>query len=114
MKRMAEYSNWEKIAQSAIFGYNKTKRSTKATKVERLRRFQPVFWACNFLKSLCISTSPDVVRDGWVLSAALKAKSKALIDSCVFAERISSRRTRSSSDPISRQFLTQARSSLSE
>ena len=58
----------------------------------------------SFRNSFCISTKSEVVCGGVFLSAALNARSKSMIDSCVLARRISSLFMRSSSGPTTCQF----------
>ena len=64
----------------------------------------------SLLSSLWNSTRPEVWRCGVFRIAALNARSNALIDSGVFALRMSSRRSCSSRAPTTCQFLTQSRS----
>src|SRR6266850_2709697 len=63
----------------------------------------------NLRRSLWSSTSPEESRGGVFCSADLNARSKSLIESCVFARRISSRLICSSLGPTTSQLRTQAR-----
>lgn len=64
----------------------------------------------NLRTSLWNSTKPEVWRCGVFRIAALNARSNCLIDSWVFALRMSARRSCSSRAPTTCQFLTQSRS----